>query len=180
MAKYSLTLKRVVFNIILIILFTTPALAAEKSDWQFYCFGVNLEWVQTAKWEQVAAGAVASVLTHTAGHYLAAGITGSRIHQDGFREHCTVDSGGDARWIARAGFIAQNGIGLILTSIPKTRHTDFTRGYVAMSAAETWTYPLVWHDDGDLDMIDKYGGNGDLEWGIYSAVAAHNMLRLKW
>lgn len=170
----------VAFMIAISLFCISPVYAAENSNWQFYFFGVDLQWAKTAKWEYVAAGVATSVLVHVAGHYIAADITGSKIRQDGFKEIITYYKDSDARWIGRAGFIAQNGIALILTSFEKTRQSDFTRGFVIASALETWTYPVRYNEDGDLAMINKAGGNKDIEYGIYSAVAAHNMLRLKW
>jgi hypothetical protein len=103
------------------------------------------------------------------------------IRQEGFKE--IVPYGYEARQyreFAQAGFLTQNLFGLLLTSIPFTRQSDFTKGYVAMAFIETVTYPLIWHDDGDLYNSNKFGGNATNEYIGYMAIATHNMLRIKW
>jgi hypothetical protein len=31
-----------------------------------------------------------------------------------------------------------------------------------------------------MKMLDEFGGNGNLEYAIYSTVAMHNLLRVPW
>jgi hypothetical protein len=148
----------------------------------FYYFGVNAKTFKEANYKAVALGAVASVVTHTAGHYAYAGLTGMRVQQDGLHE--IVDGKApehNLRDFSMAGFALQNGVGLILTSIPATRQSDFTKGYVTAAFVETAFYPAFFRgESGDLYMSNQYGGNADIEYAIFTAIATHNMLRVKW
>lgn len=156
---------------------------------KFYFFGVDADIVKEADgkdWLSVGAGVVTSVGTHVAGHWLAAEIFDVEFEfRDMYtKEHVTnwnEASENDLRWFARSGFVAQHAVGLALTSFETTRYSYFTKGFVATSAIETWTYPVVNGGDySDLKMLDDNGGNSDLEYGIYSAVALHNLLRVPW
>lgn len=147
----------------------------------FYYLGVNAKTFKEANYKAVALGAVASVATHTAGHYAYAGLTGMRVQQDGLLEVVDGESPEHhLRGFSMAGFALQNGVGLILTSIPATRQSDFTKGYVTAAFAETAFYPVIWRNNGDLHQIKEHGGNDDLMYGIFTAIATHNMLRVNW
>lgn len=164
----------------LIILLLAGCAHIEKTD--FYFFGVNTKTFKEVNYWKVAAGAITSVAVHTAGHYAYAGLTGMSVRQDGFNE--VAGYGYKERQyieFAQAGFIAQNLVGLVLTSIPATRQSDFTKGYVAMAFIETVSYPLFEHgENGDLNMSNRHGGNATLEYIGYAAIATHNLLRVNW
>jgi hypothetical protein len=155
---------------------------------KFYFFGVDTDIVKEADgkdWLSVGAGVVTSVGTHVAGHWLAAEIfdVDFKFKDCYTKEEVTdYDSDSDLRWFARGGFALQHGLGLALTSFESTRYSYFTKGYVASSAIGTWTYPLYHYgsDYHDFKLIDDAGGNGDLEYAIYSTVAMHNLLRVPW
>jgi len=148
----------------------------------FYYFGINAKMVKEANWYMVILGAVTAVGVHTGGHYLYAALNNIEVKQDGFFE--VIDGNAEPRKkreFAQAGPVLQNGVGLILTTIPATRKWDFTKGYVAASFVETAFYPALFRgDSGDLYISNKYGGNADVEYAIFTAVATHNMLRVKW
>ena len=167
---------------ILICLMTGIPAHAQPIGWDFYFFGVNTKTFKEADWKMVALGAATSVAVHTAGHYAYAWANGMSVKQDGFREIISFNenSAREIRQFAQAGFVAQHFVGLVLTTIPATRQTDFTRGYVAMAWMETVTYPLLHPDDGDLYLSHHFGGNRDWEYAAYMAVATHNVLRVKW
>ena len=160
------------------LIFITPV----HAGWDFYFFGVNTKTFKEADWKMVALGAATSIAVHTAGHYAYAKLNGMSIRQDGFCEKISFSnySAKQNREIAQAGFVAQHLVGVILTTIPATRHTDFTRGYVAMAWIETATYPIWWQKDGDLNWSHHFGGNRDWEFAAYMAVATHNVLRVNW
>jgi hypothetical protein len=157
-----------------------------------YMFGVDTDIITEAKGKDLAytvAGVVTSVATHVAGHMIAAEVfdvdyefVGS---VPGMKEEISDDcwNGGcsqsDLQWFARSGFVLQNGIATVLTSFEGTRKSYFTKGFVTTTAVHTWTYPWV-NDTGyhDFKMLDAHGGNGNSEYGIYSAIALHNMLRI--
>lgn len=147
----------------------------------FYYFGVNTKTFKEANYWKAGAGVLASVATHTAGHYAYAGLTGMSVRQDGLFE--VVDGNSPAhnlREFFAAGFALQNGVGLILTTIPATRQSDFTKGYVSAAFAETVLYPAIYRDNGDLHQLNEHGGNGDLAYGIFTGIATYNMLRVNW
>ncbi len=164
--------------ILIILLFSANVFAG---DYQFYFFGINSKFIQEAKWQQIVIGASASVLTHFAGHIAYGKIIGADVDTQGFWKD-TIHNGSPSEVInfSRSGFIAQSAIGLLLTSFEKSRNWDFTRGYVAMSAVEIWSYPIRNQYGGDIENINKYGGDGSLEWTGYSALALHNMLRINY
>jgi len=149
---------------------------------QFYYFGVNSRMVKEANYWKVGAGALASIGVHIGAHYAYAGVSGMSVRQEGFFEVFDGDCNPrQKREFSQAGLFAQNIVGLVLTSIPATRQSDFTKGYVLVSFIETAFYPVLWRgESGDLYQSNKYGGNADLEYAIFTAVATHNMLRVNW
>jgi hypothetical protein len=161
---------------------------------KFYFFGVDADIFKEANakdWAKVGAGAVTSIAAHVGGHWVAGEIFDVDYEFKDLYTKEEIDykcwegetcSNSDLRWFARGGFVLQNGIGLALTSFETTRYSYFTKGYVATSAIDTWSYPLRHYgsDYNDLKMLDHANGNGDLEYGIYSAIALHNVLRVPW
>jgi len=126
---------------------------------------------------KIILGAVASVATHIAGHYIAAEMVGGDIDQQGIRE-VVINSGelseSDHRWIARGGFVAQTLVNMALTSFEATRKSYFTRGFTLATMLEIGTYPLRWQDEGDLHYLEEYGGNSEIEWGLYTGASLYN------
>jgi hypothetical protein len=155
---------------------------------KFYFFGVDMDVVKEAKgkdWAYTGAGVMTSVGMHIGGHWLAGEIFDVDFK---FRDYYTkeeitdYDSDSDLRWMARGGFVLQHSVGLALTSFETTRYSYFTKGYVGSAALGTWFYPLYHYnsDYHDFKLIDDAGGNGDLEYALYSTVALHNLLRVPW
>jgi hypothetical protein len=149
---------------------------ANCSGTKFYFFGIDAERLKDInKWEALA-GAIVSVGTHVGGHFLAGEITGNHVEMSGLlHEHYQNDS-----WfVDNGGFMLQHSLGLVLTSFDRSRNWDFTRGYVATAALETWTYPIR----EDKDASDFRAQHGDFRWpefAAYSTVALHNVLRVNW
>lgn len=171
-------MKKLFLSVIFFCLLCSPASAG---GWDFYFFGVNANTFKQANYWQVVAGALASVAVHTAGHYIYAGLFNMDTRQEGFSEcdHGTYEPR-KKRESAQAGLVLQNIGGLILTSIPFTRQTDFTRGYVAAAFAETAFYPVLFRKGGDLNISDDNGGNDGWEYAGNLTVATHNVLRINW
>lgn len=157
---------------------------------KFYFLGVDADLFKEAKgkdWVKAGAGIVASAGTHVLGHYVAGEVFNVDFEfQDYYtKEHITnydECSETDLQWFARGGFVLQHAVGTALTSFEATRYSWFTKGYVASAAVGTWTYPLYHYgsDYHDFRLLDDAGGNGDLEYGIYSAIGLHNLLRVPW
>ncbi len=56
---------------------------------------------------------------------------------------------------------------------------DFTKGWVGMNALQITSYRFRPHDiDDDFAMIDKGGGNSDLDFAIFSLLSFNNLLCL--
>jgi hypothetical protein len=151
--------------------------------WDFYFFGVNTKiFKEDVNYLKVGAGVVTSVAVHSAGHIIYGKINNMNFTFNGFQE--SIPSGysdKQYREFSQAGFLAQNLGGLLLTSIPYTRQSDFTKGYVGTAFIMTVTYPLVWqHNDGDLYYSNIHGGNATWEYVGYTALATHNLFKIKW
>jgi hypothetical protein len=169
-------------SILCLLLMALTSLPVHAGGWDVYCFGVNTKAFKEADWKMVVLGAATSLAVHTGGHYAYAGLSGMSVRQDWLSEIISfADSNPkQIREFMQAGFVAQHAVGLLLTTIPATRHTDFTRGYVAFAWFETATYPLHWASDGDLYWSDVYGGNRDMEYFVFMVIATHNLLRVSW
>jgi len=148
-----------------------PALSAAM-EWRVQ--GVNLKWLSERNWKQVLLGAGASVAVHWAGHVLYLESQGKNWHMQGaLEEHCEdpmTDT--EWQWFGRSGFVAQVGTALVLSVL--TKDSDFTRGFCAVAAWETTTYPVFWSMEelpGDFALIERGGGNGWAEWAVYTAAA---------
>ena len=166
---------------VLVILILFVHSRASAGDYKFYFFGVDLDYLKERNFASVALGAVTSVAVHIAGHHAYAQINDIAVHQRGSKEYISGDtSESDKRGFALAGFAGQHLIGLLLTSFEATRHSDFTRGYVAVAALETLSYPLRHRNDGDFNTSERNGGNKNLEYGIFSLISLHNVFRVKW
>ena len=170
-------------TILLAILFLlVSCLPVQAQGYDFYFFGVNPKVLKNSDWKMVALGAATSVVVHTAGHYLYAAANDIHVRQDGFKEMISTreNSAREIREFAQAGFVLQHAVGLALTTISATRQTDFTKGYVVAAFAETVSYPILHQQQGDLITSDRYGGDRDLEYIGYMAVATDNLFRIKW
>ena len=133
---------------------------------------------------KLAIGAVASVLTHELGHALYLESQGkdwdfNASFSSGFAIS-TPDflSNKQYRGFGRAGFLLQSSIGTLLTAFEGTRNSDFTKGWAAMNAFQTSSYPWRKHDFGDdFEMIDRGHGTGDTEFVLFSFVSTYNFSR---
>ena len=166
------------------IIFTIPFNANAQGDYEFYFFGINLKSIQGSNWLKVTAGAVASVLVHELGHALYLQFKGKdwelKSSSSGFAIH-TYDNLSDRECqnFGRAGFALQAGIGAILTAFKKTRNSDFTKGWVGINAFQICSYKGRNHDIGDdFEMIDRGGGNGDFEFGVFYLISSYNLLKM--
>ena len=145
----------------------------------FYYFGVSAKTFKEANYWWVGAGAFVSVfIVHPGGHHLYAKLNNMTLTQQGLGE--ILDYGYDnrqSRECAQAGPLLQNVVGFILTSIPYTRQTDFTKGYVAAAFGETVLSPII---SNDLNSSNEKGGNAFWEYTGNLALATNNVLRVNW
>lgn len=167
------------------IIFTIPVSANAQSDYEFYFFGINLKTFQESNWVKVTAGAVASVLVHELGHALYLQSQGKdwdlqSSSSSGLAIHTSQTlSESQYRNFGRAGFALQTFIGAALTTFEKTRYSDFTKGWVGINAFQVCSYNGRNHDIGnDFEMIERGGGNGDLELGAFYLISSYNLLKM--
>ena len=167
------------------IIFTIPVSANAQSDYEFYFFGINLKSFQESKWLKVTAGAVASVLVHELGHALYLQSQGKdwdlqSSSSSGLAIHTSDPlSNNQYRNFGRAGFALQTFIGAALTTFEKTRYSDFTKGWVGINAFQVCSYKGRNHDIGDdFEMIDRGGGNGDFELGVFYLMSSYHLLKM--
>jgi hypothetical protein len=167
------------------ILFTIPFNTNAQSDYEFYFFGINLKSFQGSNWLKVTAGAVASVLVHELGHALYLQSHGKDWDlQTSSSSGLAIEtsdplSNNQYRNFGRAGFALQTFIGAVLTNFDKTRYSDFTKGWLGMNAFQVCSYNVRNHDIGnDFEMIERGGGNGDFEFGVFSLISSYNLLKM--
>ena len=133
--------------------------------------GVPLDKFQSAtteEWAKMAAGVVASMATHWAGHVLYLEMNGIEWHQKGVCEWVDEPtSDGKMSSMGRAGFVSQLSVGLILDVLGAEKY--FVTGYHAGTLLEVVSYPVT--GNGDLELIGR-AGNARLEWVGYTTVAA--------
>ena len=146
-----------------------------------YILGIDVtEIVKEDDMGTVVLGAMASVAVHVAGHYVAAELVGADIYQQGTREIIANSgelNGSDRRWLARGGFVAQTLVGIALVNLESTRGAKFTEGYAIGTMLEIGFYPLRRRGEDDLEHLENNGGDGDLEWAIYTGLSAYGLYR---
>lgn len=163
-----------------------PDVVRAEGDYEIYFFGINLKSFHNCDWLHIAAGAAASLLVHELGHAL---YLEAQEHKWDF-ELSTASgmaitfsdslSRRQSRDFGRAGFALQTGIGLLLASMPASRGSDFTKGWVGVNTIQLYTYDVREHEHGnDFSMIDKGGGNPDLEMGLMAVVSSFCLLQTK-
>jgi len=153
------------------------------SHTKVYMLGVDVnEAIKEKDVVLMMVGAVSSVATHLAGHYIAAELTGGDIEQRGSKEtlkNYDELNNSDKRWFARGGFLTQTLVNTVLTSLESTRKSKFTRGYTLGTMLEIGTYPLRQSNEwGDMHYLDEHGGDGDSEWTLYTVFSAYNFYRI--
>jgi len=165
--------------------FTVTVDAGAQSDYEFFFFGINLKSFQESNWLKVTAGAVASVLVHELGHALYLQSNGKdwdleSSSSSGLAIHTSDPmSNNQYRNFGRAGFALQTFIGTVLTTFDQTKYSDFTKGWVGMNAFQVCSYNGRNHDMGDdFEMIDRGGGNKDLELGVFYLISSYNLLKM--
>jgi hypothetical protein len=121
---------------------------------------------------EMAAGVGTAFVVHATGHFVAMSIMGHELHFEGLSEVTDDElTDSEAAWFGRAGFLAADGVGWVAKALGA--RGDFWRGYNAGVVFETATYPMwqpVRGDGDDLRLIDR-DGDGNLEWGLWSAAA---------
>ena len=170
--------------LIILTLLISPNILWAKGGFEFYFLGVNLKTFQQSNWMKLAIGAVASVLTHELGHALYLESQGKDwdfnvSFSSGFAIS-THDFLSDKQYrgLGRSGFLLQSSIGILLTAFEGTRNSDFTKGWTAMNAFQTSSYPWRRHDFGDdFEMIEKGHSTSDTEFVLFSFLSTYNFSR---
>jgi hypothetical protein len=145
-----------------ITMFTKPASAGELDAWEFHFFGINAKDFQNRNPWKIVGGGILSIAAHeVVGHMLASEMTGMGHScldfQNGYLVAMSGDGYNDASddqraWFAASGMVVQSLGSLILTSIPKTRHSDWTLGWNLGTTVVGFQYALF--DGGDDNFSD--------------------------
>ena len=159
----------VLVTVLICLLSVSPVYANWMNNWKIN--GIQLSRfknIQTKEVFELGAGVLASFAVHWAGHVIFLETHNKDWYQDGFSEICTsplTDSEG--QWFGRSGMVAQLIVG---TGLKFTKYNDsfFATGYHIGTFVEIAAYPFIHNDDGDLHLIDKFGGNWELEYGVYT------------
>ena len=149
---------------------------------------MNVNQFKKADVEDVAymiAGHLCRFMIHETGHVIALleiFNADYKIKLEGTEPYIYFDdknlSNNEVQWVARAGLLSQNLVGLFLS-----KDSYFTLGYNSMSVIQTLTYPLRSDGKGDLNTLDRYKSykkQAEIEWCIYSLISVHNLLRIEW
>ena len=125
--------------------------AGELDAWEIRFFGINYKDFEERRWEQVVIGGVSSVVAHEVlGHMLASEMTG--MGHPSFDACDFVVYAGDGyddasrdqqAWYSASGLIVQSFGSIILTTIPATRHSDFTVGWNAATMVTGTMYGIT-------------------------------------
>jgi hypothetical protein len=160
----------IIHTLFALLLLAGIARADWTDNWTFN--GIRLSEITHSTWAErgvMALGVATAYGVHFAGHALYLKSQGLEWHMSGLSE--IVDepmTNSQRRWMGRIGFISANGIGWAA----KLFGADglFWRSYNIGCAFETVSYPLFSgsQDGDDIQMINDGGGNGDIEWAIYS------------
>lgn len=173
--------KSIIFTILFCLL---PTFAYSAN---VYVFGINGKDLKKAKWHHVFFGAISGIIVHELGHLVA--LEASDVEYSaatGFPKYGFTISGpsdeisdNTGKNIARAGFATQHAVNIGL--ITWKEKSDFTYGYRIITTLQTLSYPLRHNEgEGDFAMIDKHGGNGNIEHEIFSSLTLHNIFRIEW
>lgn len=151
------------------------------SNTRFLICGLDVKQMKGKDFGEAAFGAVASVGTHIAGHYIAAELFDVDIHLDGLSEvvdYSKDPSSNSLQWMARGGFIFQLGVNTLLVELANDSY--FTKGFTAVTCAELLTYDFRHSDEGDFNLLDENGANGDLEHGLYLLWSGYNFYKISF
>ena len=182
-----MTKKRMVHWIIclltmLFILFLPLLCKAGPPVWKFYVMGVDVSEFRgatTNERAEMVLGGLFSLGVHITGHYIAAELFDVNLSQIGLSERINYSNNPSAQslqWVGRGGFLFQIGINTLLSTYAED--SFFTKGFTGFTAIELSTYPCRRIKCGDFDLIDRNGGNGDLEYFLYSTLTSYNLWRL--
>ena len=152
------------------------------ANMEFYVFGIDLkelDRIENRDYGGMILGAGASLATHILGHHLAAHAFDVDIRQDSLSERIDYSgnpSDSDVRWMARGGFVLQLTVNTILAEAMPDSY--FTRGFTMLTSGELLTYGLRHRRDGDFNLLDDSGGEGDLEYFLYGLWGVYNFCRI--
>lgn len=170
--------KQRIFPLIIAILLFSSTVHAE----QFYYFEITIDRKEDLKPKNLGkmlAGAMSSVFVHELGHIVHLESNSRDYEFKGFSvDNYDTISKGEMRKQARAGFLSQALVGLILTST-KYKQTYFTKGFLLMNDVELFSSGIR-GSCMDWDNLDNADGNSNKEFLIYSIINAHNTLRIDW
>jgi hypothetical protein len=144
---------------------------AHAEGWDFNFFGIDSSDFEDRKVSHIIIGCLASFAVHEGGHWAAGKLVGMDPKFE-WDNGLMVDAGAydnksdDKKALFHAGgFLAQAIVGVTLTAVPYTRHSDFSVGFTGFTAINSTLYAIT---DGtnssgsDTQNLDRYGYNGRL------------------
>ena len=144
---------------------TNRANASELDAWEFRFFGINYKDFQERHWEKVVIGGVSSVVAHEVlGHMLASEMMGMGTPSFDFCDFVVYAGDGyddtsrdQQAWYSASGLVIQSLGSILLTSIPATRHSDFTVGWNAVTMVTGTMYGITGgtkEDSSDVQLMN--------------------------
>ena len=173
----------VVFLVGALVLISSHRTAA-AFDYEFYFFGINLKTFQNGNWPMLAAGALTSILCHELGHALYLDSQGKDWNIIQSQSGLTIETDNDLtnsqyQNFGWSGFAFQSFLGTILTSFDITRQSDFTKGFVSVTAAQLLSYEHRGHDNGDdFALIERGNGDKDPNFGMLAVINHNNLVAI--
>lgn len=147
------TFKRLKLQALIVLVFLWLLLTGatcQAGDWEFNFFGINPADFKGRSIPVTLVGAVSSFVAHEAGHFAVAYLVADGAHFSTDSKYSFPGaviihgydklSHGEKQLYHGGGFLAQALVGTVLTAIPTTRHSDFTLGFNAFTAINSFGY----------------------------------------
>lgn len=175
--------------IILLILFC--ATNSYSASWNIYINGVNLKWLKDAKptdYLLIGAGMISQWAVHETGHIAYLEMNDIDYNFDCSFSHLSYIEGNitahsesrkQMRRFAKAGYIVDTAVGLLLNTFDSTRKTYFTKGYNMSHSVGLIRYRFRMKE-GDFQLMKDKGSNEETFYCSISAISAYNLLRQEW
>ena len=176
--------KPIIVLLLSVIVLISSHRTTAASDYEFYFFGINLKTFQNGNWPVLAAGALTSIISHELGHIFYLDSQGKDWNIIQSPSGLTVETDNDLtdnqyQNFGWSGFALQSFLGTILTSFNRTRHSDFTKGFVSVTAAQLLSYEHRGHDHGDdFALIERGNGDKDPNYGILAVINHNNLVAI--
>jgi len=168
---------RNLFLILICVIFLNGCL----SNTRFLVCGIDINEMKGKDFGVATLGTITAIASHVVGHHIAAKLYNVDIKQHGRKEiidYSNNPSSSDIRHVARGGFIFQLAINTAL--VEYANNSYFTKGFTGATTVQLLTYDIRNSSDGDFNLINDNGGNGDLEHELFKVWSAYNFYRISF